>query len=327
MEPKNQPAAIAKLPFTDTFSLGLAKTAPSGARSARSDQHGGSEAAYRPPSALSPRRTGGRTGSAPNYPRDNMDVPEPVWVPAEQYQQTIHQTAAFAMNNGDWQNLMVNPDGSYQKHDPWSSTWVKSRGYIRAWLEYQAQADPDLRDVKNLPNVRQHTHHNEISITRDKNVPVAHNVLVCTCVASCHDLVCSRCMMGRIDRSCGVVDAYDGRMKKCSLTGHGDRQLLATLELLPTERATTRGLPQRIMSIVRCKILAHSLPPYSIPSIPRQRRVQQSSSTRSSKQAGVAVLTRASQMVRTLNHRCAVSQQPLSGQMQSRMNFQRFWTH
>jgi hypothetical protein len=99
-------------------------------------------------------------------------VPEPVWVPAEEYQLKIHQTAAFAMNNGDWQNLMVNPDGSYQKHEPWSSTWVKSRGYIRAWLEFQAQSDEDLRDVKALPSVRQHTHHNEINVTQDKNAPV-----------------------------------------------------------------------------------------------------------------------------------------------------------
>lgn len=124
------------------------------------------------PSALSPRRNG-RPASAPHYPRDDSDVPEPPFVPAEDYQVQIHQTAAYAMNSGDWQNLMVNSDGSYQKHEPWSQSWIKSRGYIRAWLEFQAQADEDLRLVKEMPGVRQHTHHNEIAVTQHKNVPVS----------------------------------------------------------------------------------------------------------------------------------------------------------
>lgn len=141
---------------------------------------GASGGGYQPhatrPSALSPR-TNGRPSSAPHYPRDSSDVLEPPFVPAEEYQLQIHKTAAIAMNSGDWQNLMVNADGSYQKHEPWSNLWVKSRGYIRAWLEFQAQADEDLRSVKDLPGVRQHTHHNEVSITQHKNMPVS----VCTC--------------------------------------------------------------------------------------------------------------------------------------------------
>jgi len=136
---------------------------------------GASGGGYQPnatrPSALSPR-TNGRPASAPHYPRDAYKVPEPPFVPAEEYQLQIHKTAAIAMNSGDWQNLMVNADGSYQKHEPWSNSWVKSRGYIRAWLEFQAQADEDLRSVKDLPGVRQHTHHNEVSITQHKNIPV-----------------------------------------------------------------------------------------------------------------------------------------------------------
>jgi hypothetical protein len=123
-------------------------------------------------SALSPRRANGRAASAPNYPRDDSDVREPPFVPAEDYQLKIHQTAAHAMNNGDWQNLMVNADGSYQKHEPWSTSWIQSRGYIRAWLEFQAQSDEDLRACKELPGVREHTHHNEVIITQHKNVPV-----------------------------------------------------------------------------------------------------------------------------------------------------------
>ena len=137
-------------------------------------QNRGQQSQITTKSALSPR-TNGRPASAPNYPRDDSDVPEPRYVPAEEYQLQIHQTAAFAMNSGDWQNLMVNGDGSYQKHEPWSSAWIKSRGYIRAWLEFQAQADEDLRGVKELPGVRQHTHHNEVAITQHKNVPVSRS--------------------------------------------------------------------------------------------------------------------------------------------------------
>ena len=155
-------------------------TAPNSTGEGRLEKDGGN-GGYQPqatrPSVLSPR-TNGRPASAPHYPRDNSDVPEPPFVPAEEYQLQIHQTAAFAMNSGDWQNLMVNNDGSYQKHQPWTSSWIKSRGYIRAWLEFQAQADEDLRAVKELPGVRQHTHHNEVSITQQKSLQVC----MCPCV-------------------------------------------------------------------------------------------------------------------------------------------------
>lgn len=154
-------------------------TAPNTTGGGSLEKEGGN-GGYQPqatrPSALSPRMNG-RPASAPNYPRDNSHVPEPPFVPAEEYQLQIHQTAAFAMNSGDWQNLMVNSDGSYQKHEPWSASWIKSRGYIRAWLEFQAQADEDLRIVKEFPGVRQHTHHNEVSITQQKSLQVC--IFVC----------------------------------------------------------------------------------------------------------------------------------------------------
>lgn len=104
------------------------------------------------------------------YPHDAM--PEAPIVPAEQYQLRIHQTAADAMNSGEWQNLLVNGDGSYQKLQPWTPEWIQSRGYIRAWLEYQVHEDEDLSDTRNLPGVRQHTYYNEIYITQLKNLQV-----------------------------------------------------------------------------------------------------------------------------------------------------------
>jgi hypothetical protein len=140
-------------------------------------------------SALSPRAnvTTGRTSSAPHYPRDDSDVPEPPFVPAQDYQLKIHQTAAHALNSGGWQNLKVNPDGSYRKHELWSESWIQSRGYIRAWLEFQAQADEDLRACKELPDVREHTHHNEVAITQQRDVLVSpgagRHAEDCTCHA------------------------------------------------------------------------------------------------------------------------------------------------
>jgi hypothetical protein len=138
-------------------------------------------------SVLSPRANGtiSRMSSAPHYPRDDSDVREPPFVPAQDYQLKIHQTAAHALNHGSWQNLTVNLDGSYRKHELWSESWIESRGYIRAWLEFQAQADEDLRACKELPDVREHTHHNEVTITQQRDVLVSpragRHAEDCTC--------------------------------------------------------------------------------------------------------------------------------------------------
>ena len=178
------------------------------------------------PSILSSPRLNSRPASAPHYPRDDSseDIPSPRFVPAEKYQLQVHQTAALAMNSGNWQKLMVTADGSYQKQEPWSPAWIESRGLIRAWLEFQAQSDEDLRAVKEFPGVRQHTHHNEVSITQQKHLPASFCVLhaldhQCLCI---NQLKLYACTLNEI-RTHSLDDKHFCHQKACSLHVKKDR--------------------------------------------------------------------------------------------------------
>ena len=125
---------------------------------------------YRVPQQCRTKHGANLEWPAPRHALDGNTLREPSFVPAETYQHYIHQTADFALSSGEWRNLVVNADGSYQKIEPWTPEWIQSRGYIRAWLTCQTLGDEDLRAVKELSGVRQHTFYNEITVTRQKNL-------------------------------------------------------------------------------------------------------------------------------------------------------------